>query len=152
MYMNQFYRLFPDDEIAQQVVAQLEPPEIAQQVVAQLNEKNIQRIFLVPWGHLIQIITKCKDNRDKALFYVDKTLENNWSRAVLMNFLDTDLFECEGKAITNFALTLPENESDLAQAITKDPYNFDFITLTARYDEKELKDALIYLILGNTAN
>lgn len=72
-----------------------------------------------------------------------KTLENNWSRDVLVNFLDTDLFERQGKAITNFANTLPSVQGDLAQAITKDPYNFDFLTLREQYDEKELKDALI---------
>lgn len=89
------------------------------------------------------IIDKCKNNVDKALFYVRKTLENNWSRDVLVNFLDTDLFERQGKAITNFANTLPSVQGDLAQAITKDPYNFDFLTLREQYDEKELKDALI---------
>ena len=77
------------------------------------------------------------------MFYVHKTLENSWSRAVLLNFLDTDLFERQGKAITNFAHTLPEPLSDLAHQITKDPYNFDFLTLTERYEEKELKRALI---------
>ena len=46
------------------------------------------------------------------------------------------------QAITNFSNTLPTEQSDLAQAITKDPYNFDFLTLRERYDEKELKDAL----------
>ena len=55
----------------------------------------------------------------------------------------TDLYERQGKAITNFSNTLPIEQSDLAQAITKDPYNFDFLTLRERYDEKELKDALI---------
>ena len=58
---------------------------------------------------------------DKALFYVRKTLENNWSRDVLLNFLNTDLFERQGKAVTNFVNTLPSTQSDLAQAITKDP-------------------------------
>ena len=86
---------------------------------------------------------KCKGDKDKALFYVKKTLENNWSRAVLLNFMDTDLYEREGKAVTNFDLTLPEEQSDLAQAITKDPYNFDFLTIREKYDEKELKDALM---------
>lgn len=78
-----------------------------------------------------------------AIFYVEKTLENNWSRAVLLNFLDTDLYERQGKAITNFSQTLPAIESDLAQAITRDPYNFDFLTIRERYDEKELKDTLM---------
>ena len=86
---------------------------------------------------------KCKDNRDKALFYIEKTLKNNWSRAVLLNFLDTDLYERQGKAITNFSQTLPAIESDLAQAITRYPYNFDFLTIREKYDEKELKDALM---------
>ena len=60
-----------------------------------------------------------------------------------MNFLDTDLYEREGKAVTNFELTLPEIESDLAIQITRDPYNFDFLTIRKKYDEKELKDALM---------
>lgn len=60
-----------------------------------------------------------------------------------MNFLDTDLYERQGKAVSNFDLTLPAPQSDLAQAITRDPYTFDFLTLRESYDEKELKDALM---------
>ena len=89
------------------------------------------------------ILDKCRDDPEKALFYAEKTMENNWSRAVLLNFLDTDLYERQGKAITNFDKRLPDAESDLAQQMTKDPYNFDFLTLRERYDEKELKDALM---------
>lgn len=74
---------------------------------------------------------KCKGNPKKALFYVKKTLDNNWSRAVLLNFLETNLYEREGKAISNFENTLPAVDSDLAQAITKDPYNFDLELLSA---------------------
>ena len=61
----------------------------------------------------------------------------------MLNFLDTDLFERQGKAINNFKYTLPKENSDLAQEITRDPYNFDFLTLREGYDEKELKDALM---------
>lgn len=100
-------------------------------------------LFSVPWGHIRLLIEKCKGNSQKALFYVRKTLENNWSRSMLRNFLDTDLYEREGKAVTNFSHTLPASQSDLAQEITKDPYNFDFLTLTERYNEREFKDALI---------
>ncbi|MBO6237093.1 MAG: DUF1016 family protein, partial [Schwartzia sp.] len=82
-------------------------------------------------------------NRSKALFYVRQTIQNGWSRAMLLNFLDTDLYERQGKAITNFKATLPPETSDLAQEITKDPYSFDFLTLTVGYREKELKDALM---------
>jgi len=73
----------------------------------------------------------------------ERSSEPNYRRDVLLNFLGTDLYERQGKAITNFSNTLPTEQSDLAQAITKDPYNFDFLTLRERYDEKELKDALI---------
>lgn len=72
-----------------------------------------------------------------------KTLQNNWSRAVLMNFLDTDLYDREGQAVTNFKDSLPKVQSDLAQQIIRDPYNFDFLTIRQEYDEKELKDALM---------
>lgn len=84
-----------------------------------------------------------RDNLIKFNFYVDKVIENNWSRAVLLNFLDTDLFERQGNAITNFKYTLPKESGDLAQEITKDPYNFDFVAIRQGYDEKELKDALM---------
>lgn len=80
---------------------------------------------------------------DKAIFYVQKTLENNWSRAVLLNFLDTNLYERQGKAIANFSQTIPAVESDLAQEITKEPYNFDFLAIREKYDEEELKDTLM---------
>ena len=139
-YMNQFYRLYSDIEIAHQLDAQVFINEIAPQVGAQID-KNI--IFMIPWGNHKVIMDKCKEDQQKALFFVQRTLENKWSRAVLLNFLDTQLYDRQGKAITNFELTLPDARSDLAQEITKDPYNFDFITLTQNYNEKELKDALM---------
>jgi predicted nuclease of restriction endonuclease-like (RecB) superfamily len=100
-------------------------------------------IFAVPWGHHKLIIDKCSGDRQKALFFVKEVIRNCWSRAVLLNFLDTDLYERAGKAITNFSMTLPPDKSELAQEITKDPYKFDFISLTRNYNEKELKDALM---------
>lgn len=152
-YMNQFYRMFPDAVNTKQAVSQLEAEAIAHQVDAQLAKNEITHqpgaqmgdeiVFCIPWGHIKVILDKCKDDKDKAMFYVKKTLDNYWSRAVLLNFLDTDLYERQGKAVSNFALTLPETQSDLAQAITRDPYNFDFLAIREKYDEKELKDALM---------
>lgn len=83
--------------------------------------------------------SKCFDNPPKAYFYVKKTLQNNWSRSILLNFIDTDLYQREGKSISNFEKTLPILQSDLPQEMTKDPYSFDFLTITERYREKELK-------------
>ena len=110
-----------------------------QQLVDELNIPP----FNIPWGHNIAIIDNCKGNKEKALFFVDQVIKNGWSRAVLLNFLDTDLYERKGKAISNFSFTLPPIQSDLAKEITKDPYNFDFLTLKTDYNEKELKEALL---------
>lgn len=100
-------------------------------------------LFSIPWFHHQRIIDRCKDNVEKAIFFVKKTLQNNWSRNVLLNWLDTDLYEREGKAISNFKATLPVVQGDLAQQITKDPYNFDFLAMRERYDERNLEDALV---------
>ena len=110
----------------------------AQQAVAQIDEEVF---FSVPWGHHLYIISQCKDV-DKAMFYLGKTVEHGWSRAVLLNFLDTDLYERQGKAISNFSRLLPDPQSDLATQTLKDPYNFDFLTLDAEYRERELENAL----------
>lgn len=139
-YMHRFYILCDALEILPQVVAKIDLSEKMPQVVAK-NNKSL--IFTIPWGHIRSIIDKCSDDIERALFYIQKTYENNWSRAVLLNFIDSNLYEREGKAITNFKNTLPEVQGDLAQALTKDPYNFDFLTLSQRYNEKELKDALM---------
>ncbi|MCQ2251415.1 MAG: PDDEXK nuclease domain-containing protein [Bacteroidales bacterium] len=122
-YMKEFYSLY-----YQQV-------EILPQLVAKL--------CLVPWGHHRVIIDSAKFDGEKALFFVRKTIENGWSRSMLLNFIDTNLYEREGKAVTNFSATLPEPMSDLAKEITRDPYNFAFAGITGRYNEKLLKSALL---------
>ena len=79
-----------------------------------------------------------KGDARKGLFFVRKTLENNWGRGVLMNFLTTDLYERQGAALTNFSMTMPTPESDLAQEYFKDPYRFEFVQLNEECTEKEL--------------
>jgi len=68
---------------------------------------KLRGFFLNPMGHHRYIMDKCGKDADKAFFYVRKTLENNWSRAVLLNWLDTDFYSREGRAITNFSDRLP---------------------------------------------
>lgn len=96
----------------------------------------------IPWGHNQRIMYKCQSIQE-ALFYVQKTMDNGWSRNVLEHQIDSDLYNRQGKAVSNFQLKLPEVQSDLAQQTLKDPYNFDFLTLREEYDEKELEDALV---------
>lgn len=97
----------------------------------------------IPWGHHRTIIDRCEGEPEKALFFVRKTLENGWSRAVLLNFLDTSLYERDGKAISNFRKRLPEPQGELAQEMTRDPYHFEFLKMTEKIAEADLKAALL---------
>ncbi len=124
-YCKRFYELYNQSDIIRH----------------QVGDELESIIFSIPWRHHTEIIGKCK-SVDEALFYVNKTIENGWSRAVLLNFLDTKLYLADGKAITNFDKVLPSSLSDLAQQTLKDPYNFDFLTIRQNYDEKELQKAL----------
>ena len=153
LYMKNFYCMYqPYFEIGQQVADQLGENvilpqlgakngshEIGQQVADQL-EKDI---FLTPWGHHMLLIDKFFKEPQKALFYVRQTVANGWSRNVLHNFIDSSLYERQDKALSNFKSTLPNVDSDLAQEITKDPYNFAFTGITKPYNERILKDALL---------
>lgn len=138
-YMKKFYLVSKRaEEIVQQVVGQTDQA-LVQQAVGQLWEQ----LLSIPWGHHILLMTKCGDDVKRMLFYARETVENGWSRAVLLNMLSTDLYEREGKALTNFKATLPAETSDLAQEITRDPYNFAFTGITKRYNERLLKDKLM---------
>lgn len=97
---------------------------------------------LVPWGHHIHIVSK-SNSLDEALFYINKTIEGNWSRNMLDDNIRHDLYSHSAKAITNFTDKLPIVQGLLAQEMLKDPYSFDFLTMKSGYDEKELEDALI---------
>ena len=113
------------------------------QKIPQIVEKLYSDLFSIPWGHHRYIIDKCSNDPDKAIFYVRQTLENGWSRDVLLNVLNTNLYERNGKALTNFKKTLPDVDSDLAQELTKDPYNFSFTGLRGKYNEHLLKETLL---------
>ncbi len=104
-------------------------------------EQLVPQLVKIPWGHNLKIISKVKCVKE-AIFYLNKTIENNWSRAVLIHQIEGDLYGRSGKAITNFENTLPKNQSDLAKELIKDPYNFDFLTLTENFSEKELENNL----------
>lgn len=129
-YIKQWYLFW------QQAVANSEKP-IWQQTVAKLVQ--------IPWGHNLVIVSKCKDI-DEAIFYVNNTLDHGISRSVLTHQIETDLYKREGSAITNFSNTLPPAQSDLVKEIIKDPYCFDFLTLTRDYQERELENALCHNI------
>jgi predicted nuclease of restriction endonuclease-like (RecB) superfamily len=96
---------------------------------------------MVPWKHHVQIITKCT-SVDEALFYINKTIEEGWSRSRLESQLENNLYKSQGAAITNFDNTLPNPQNQLAKELLKDKYNLDFLSAEAIYEEKDLEDEL----------
>jgi predicted nuclease of restriction endonuclease-like (RecB) superfamily len=106
------------------------------------DELNDNIILQLPWGHIKLILDKIKDKL-QAHFYVQETISNNWSRDALALQIKTDLFNRQGKAINNFKTTLPEPFSELAQQTLKDPYVFDFMTLTKPIQERDIEKQLM---------
>ena len=153
-YCRSFYLFYQNQAtvFSQQLVDQIQSSDIketiiGQQLVTDLNDQENNTIWQqlvakIPWGHNILIFSKSKDVSE-ALFYIQKTIDNNWSRNVLLHQIEGNLFERQGKAITNFRYTLPEPSSDLANQLLKDPYQFDFLMLTENYKERELENALV---------
>lgn len=138
-------------EIRKQVVAELEagvsegdksPENLAVPAPMPVTETPItSSFFSVPWGHHVVIMRKCKE-MGKAMFYIEQTAENNWSRSTLEWQIESRLYERKGKAITNFAQTLPQPQSDLAQQLTKDPYVIDLMGIRQEMTEREIETHL----------
>ena len=155
-YIKQWYLFYTVSElsiqIAKQSVSQLSDSlnkEISQQLVGQIGQQAVAQlqkpdeiVTRIPWGHNIAIIAKCK-NREEALYYANATLTHNWSRAVLVHQIDSGLYNRKGKAITNFTEALPKPQSDLAEQTLKDPYVFDFLAMSADYNERDLENKLV---------
>jgi predicted nuclease of restriction endonuclease-like (RecB) superfamily len=118
LYMRSFAETWPDESIVQQVVGR------------------------IPWGHNVRLLDMVKD-REERLWYANAAIANGWSRNILVLQIESGLFRRQGKAITNFEATLPAPQSDLAQQLIKDPYNFDFLTLTSEAQERDLERGLL---------
>ncbi len=117
-YMRALADAYPDEAFVQEAVAQ------------------------IPWGHNVSLLDAVKDPAERA-WYIRKTIENGWSRNILMHQIESGLYHRQGKALDNFASVLPPPDSDLTRQLLKDPYNFDFLTLTQRAQERELHRGLI---------
>ncbi len=117
-YMRSFAENYPDEQFVQAVLAQ------------------------ITWYHNITLLDKVKDAKQRE-FYISKTIENGWSRNVLVLQIESKLYERQGKAVTNFEITLPPAQSGLAIQLLKDPYNFDFLTLHDAAVERDLEKALL---------
>jgi predicted nuclease of restriction endonuclease-like (RecB) superfamily len=96
----------------------------------------------ITWYHNCTLLDKLKDNGERAWF-VAQTVEHGWTRDVMVHQIESGLYNRQGRAITNFQSTLPQAQSELAQQMLKDPYNFDFLTLSSKMLEKDLEEGLL---------
>ena len=117
-YMKSFAEAWPDLQFLQQLAAK------------------------IPWFHNCTLLEKVKDT-DARQWYIQKTIEHSWSRNVLTMQIETDLYQRQGDVITNFERTLPKPQSDLAQQMLKDPYSFEFLTISGEAAERELERGLV---------
>lgn len=104
-----------------------------------------QAVSQLPWGHITRLMQMVKDDVERA-WYASQVIKNGWSRAMLEMQVESGLYERQsdsGKKITNFHKHLPELQSDLANEILKDPYNFDFLTIQGKAHERAVEDALV---------
>ena len=101
-----------------------------------------QLVAQLPWGHNVRLLDKVS-SMDERLWYVRGAIVHGWSRNVLEIHIQSGLYRRQGKALTNFQRTLPAPQSDLAQQLLKDPYNFDFLTLSKDAHERELEAGLV---------
>jgi predicted nuclease of restriction endonuclease-like (RecB) superfamily len=118
LYMRAFAEAYPDLEFVHQLGGQ------------------------IPWKHNCVLIDKVKDHSQRV-WYIQKTIENGWSREVLILQIETGLYQRQGKAISNFDRTLPKPQSDLAHSLLKDPYSLEFVTLLENAQERDLERALV---------
>lgn len=145
--MKQWYQFFTTKEARQklpQLVAELQ--QQVNQSIIKLPQLGVEYdiplpLVLVPWGQQTEIISKCK-SLDEALFYIKRCIIDGWSRATLLNSIKGNLYQNYGKALSNFNEILPDAQCRLAQEITKENYDFGFITMPENYTEEQLESEL----------
>ena len=117
-YMRAFAQAWSEEAIVQEALAQ------------------------ITWYHNLTLIEKLKE-REERLWYAQETVKNGWSRNVLVHWIESDLYERQGKASTNFEQSMPRRESDLARELLKDPYDFQFLATAREAEEREIEQGLV---------
>lgn len=140
--MKQWYLFYSTErEKLPQLVGELQLSGTQSIIKLPQHVTELGILAYVPWGHHAEILAKCK-TLDEALFYLSRTITENWSRNTLMNCIKADLYHTSGGAISTFVKTLPSPQNELAQAITKDTYDFGFLSLEKGYKEEALESEL----------
>lgn len=142
-YMVAFYRAYPAPEaVLQQPAAKVTGTEVSPQPAASVTQPPDSLLWTIPWFHHVVLLEKVKV-LDHRLWYMRQTAAQGWSRSVLELQIKSGSHARQGKAITNFGEHLPPVQSDLVVQSLKDPYVFDFLTLTEPFQERELETGLL---------
>lgn len=138
--MISFFREYPKPgSILPQLAAKTRPSTILPQAAAKLENSLL---WSIPWFHHVLLLEKVKDVSARH-WYMQQTIANGWSRNILALQISAQAHARQGKATSNFAALLPAPQSDLARQTLKDPYIFDFLTLTEPFQERELETELV---------
>lgn len=143
---NKVFEMFPQlEETSVPQLGEILKPMHSALSVAQKYPLNI---FAIPWGHHKVLIDNFQSEPQKALFYAAKTLQNNWSRAVLENMIgdkgkNNGLYDRQGNSVNNFLATIPSPSGDLANELINDPINLSFVRVKEKLDEDNLKKAMV---------
>jgi len=145
-YMMRFASEWSMDALVQPAAAQLESADNqsvikVQQAAAQFQYFELLPMARVPWSHHMVLLDKIDDQVERA-FYIDQIIANNWSRSILLNKIDQELYQSQGKLANNFVQVLPSDQSALVKETFKDPYFFDFLQLGDEASEREIEDSL----------
>jgi predicted nuclease of restriction endonuclease-like (RecB) superfamily len=145
-FMIQFFNEYPTFDIIRKLpVSQLETAHAILQLPERLafsNSQTVELFFQISWSHHIILFQKIK-NMDMRLWYMQQTIQQGWSRDILIAMIKNKIHSKQGNATTNFNQTLPPLYSQLANQNLKDPYIFDFLTLNTHYTERELETELV---------
>ena len=147
-YMKRWYAFYYEQVVILQQAAEENPHQAGEQFNISILQQAAEKLEMpelfgrIPWFHHVEIFTK-SESLDEALFYINKVIEEGWSRSFLEDQIKASLFTHQGSAITNFDTALPEQQSATAKELLKDKYNFEFLTMKERYDEHDLEEALV---------
>jgi predicted nuclease of restriction endonuclease-like (RecB) superfamily len=114
---------------------------IGKQPVSQLDQVK-HLVSQIPWGHNIILMQRLSKN-EVRFWYMKETLKNGWSRDTLVSMVKSDLYSRQGQLTHNFNSTLPLAQNDLVRQALKDPYIFDFLTMSEPFAEREIEVALV---------
>ena len=139
-----------EDIITQQPLAQLGDITETLSTIYDSDIRKIEEVFKhspivrTNWASHV-ILMNSKLPLGERYWYITQAVANGWSSNVLQMQIETNLFarQIEAKKVNNFAVRLPNPQSDLANYLMKDPYIFDMMGQTEAMNERDIERQLV---------